>query len=78
MKTVQLGNTGIEVSAFCLGTMHFGSRQDEAISFQLLDQFAEAGGTFIDTANIYASWVPGFEGGSSEILLTKQLSAKSR
>jgi aryl-alcohol dehydrogenase-like predicted oxidoreductase len=42
---------------------------DAAMSFALLDAYAEAGGGFLDTANKYASWLPGFEGGESERLL---------
>jgi len=71
VKTVSLGQTGVEVSAFCLGTMYFGSRTDKATSYQILDRYVEAGGTFLDTANKYAGWVPGCEGGESEIVLGK-------
>mgnify|MGYP000318422006 FL=1 len=53
----------------CLGAMLFGSRIDEATSMRLLDLYVEAGGTFIDTANVYAKWIPGCEGGESEALL---------
>jgi aryl-alcohol dehydrogenase-like predicted oxidoreductase len=69
MKTIPLGNTRVEVSAFCLGAMYFGSRTDKEASFQLLDQYTDAGGSFLDTANIYVRWVPGFVGGESETLL---------
>ena len=69
MKTVPLGNTGVNVSTLCLGAMYFGTRQNQAESFQLLDQYFESGGTFIDTANIYAWWVDGFKGGESETIL---------
>jgi aryl-alcohol dehydrogenase-like predicted oxidoreductase len=69
MKTTQLSNTGVEVSAFCLGTMYFGSKEDKATSYQLLDQYAEAGGSFLDTANIYAHWAANGVGGDSETLL---------
>ncbi len=69
MKTMALGNTGEQVSALCLGAMYFGSRNDEATSYQLLDRYVAAGGSFIDTANIYAHWVQGFQGGESEALL---------
>lgn len=69
MQTRQLGQTGVEVSALCLGAMYFGTRTDEATSRQLLDQYLEAGGTFLDTANIYAHWIPGGVGGESETLL---------
>ena len=71
MKTRPLGNTGVEVSALCLGAMFFGSKNDTATSYALLDQYVDAGGTFIDTANIYAHWVEGFKGGESEALLGK-------
>jgi aryl-alcohol dehydrogenase-like predicted oxidoreductase len=69
MRTVPLGNTGVEVSAFCLGTMYLGSREDKATSYRLLDQYVEAGGSFLDTANTYARWMPGCAGGESETLL---------
>jgi aryl-alcohol dehydrogenase-like predicted oxidoreductase len=69
MKKVLLGQTGIKVSTFCLGAMYFGSRTNKEMSYRLLDQFCGAGGDFIDTANIYAHWVPGSQGGESETLL---------
>ena len=66
MKKVKLGNSGLEVSALCLGTDSIGSRIDRQTSFKLLDLYREKGGNFIDTANFYASWLPGCEGGESE------------
>ena len=69
MKQVALGDTGVSVSAICLGAMLFGSSIDRAASFQILDQYTDAGGSFIDTANIYAWWVGGCRGGESETLL---------
>jgi aryl-alcohol dehydrogenase-like predicted oxidoreductase len=56
--------------------MYFGTRTDEQTSYQLLDRYVAAGGSFIDTANIYAHWVPGFKGGESETLLGKWLTAR--
>jgi aryl-alcohol dehydrogenase-like predicted oxidoreductase len=76
MKTLPLGNTGEAVSALCLGAMYFGTRQDEATSFVLLDQYVDAGGTFIDTANIYSHWVPNGRGGESEALLGRWMKAR--
>ncbi len=58
-----------EVSVLSLGAMLMGSRTDEATSFAILDRFAEAGGTFIDTSGNYAFWVNGTQGGESEELL---------
>ncbi len=69
MRTVPLGDTGVNVSAVCLGAMLFGSSTDRAASFQILDQYVDAGGSFVDTANIYAWWVGGCRGGESETLL---------
>jgi aryl-alcohol dehydrogenase-like predicted oxidoreductase len=69
MKTVSLGGTGERVSALCLGTMYYGSSVKQDMSYQLLDQYLDAGGTFLDTANIYAWWIDGFAGGESEELL---------
>ncbi|MEJ8660575.1 aldo/keto reductase [Streptomyces sp. MS1.AVA.4] len=58
-----------EVSVLSLGAMRFGTSTDEATSFAILDRYAEAGGTFIDTSNNYAFWVDGTQGGESEELL---------
>jgi 1-deoxyxylulose-5-phosphate synthase len=53
MKQRRLGNTGLKVSEICLGTMTFGGQCDEATSFAIMDRAAEAGVTFIDTADAY-------------------------
>ncbi|MEU7531388.1 aldo/keto reductase, partial [Saccharothrix sp. NPDC042600] len=58
-----------EVSVLALGAMLFGTVVDEERSFAVLDRFVEAGGTFLDTANNYAFWVNGTQGGESEALL---------
>ena len=58
-----------EVSVLSLGAMHFGTATDEATSFAILDRYVAAGGTFIDTADNYAFWVNGTQGGESEELL---------
>ena len=68
---VALGTSGESVSQICLGTMYFGAKTDKTMSYQLLDQYVEAGGSFLDTANKYACWIEGFEGGESETLLGK-------
>jgi aryl-alcohol dehydrogenase-like predicted oxidoreductase len=69
METRKLGLADVQVSALCLGAMYFGSRNSQADSERLLDIYTDAGGSFIDTANIYAWWVDGFRGGESETLL---------
>jgi aryl-alcohol dehydrogenase-like predicted oxidoreductase len=50
----QLGRSGCIVSTLCLGTMTFGQETDEAGSHDQLDRFVAAGGTLIDTADVYA------------------------
>jgi aryl-alcohol dehydrogenase-like predicted oxidoreductase len=47
------GTTGLKVSELCLGTQTFGWVADEKTAHQVLDLFAEQGGNFIDTANVY-------------------------
>jgi aryl-alcohol dehydrogenase-like predicted oxidoreductase len=57
MEYRKLGNTGTAVSSLCLGTMTFGTETDEEKSHEQLDRFVEAGGNFIDTANVYSGGV---------------------
>jgi aryl-alcohol dehydrogenase-like predicted oxidoreductase len=53
MKTRRMGRTGLKVSEICLGTMTFGHQCDEATSIAILDRAADAGVTFLDTADAY-------------------------
>ncbi|WP_426581840.1 aldo/keto reductase [Mucilaginibacter sp. R-33] len=52
-----LGRSGLKVSELCLGTMGFGTEggwgAEKDTSFAIMDAFANAGGNFIDTANVY-------------------------
>jgi aryl-alcohol dehydrogenase-like predicted oxidoreductase len=66
MRKLKLGSSDVEVSALCLGTDLIGSKIDRQTSFRLLDLFRENGGTFVDTGNFYAAWLPGCKGGESE------------
>jgi len=54
MEYRTLGRTGTVVSAQCLGTMTFGKESDEATAHAQLDRFLEAGGNFVDTADVYS------------------------
>ncbi len=70
MEQRRIGDgTGPDVSTLCLGALPFGSLVDEETSMAILDRFVDAGGTFIDTADNYVSWVEGFDGSESESLL---------
>ena len=51
---VTLGRSGLRVSPLCLGAMTFGRETDEALSRQMMNTFVEAGGNFIDTADVYS------------------------
>jgi aryl-alcohol dehydrogenase-like predicted oxidoreductase len=53
MQHVNLGRTGLRVSRICLGTMTFGLQVDEEHSRAILDHAADAGVTFLDTADAY-------------------------
>ena len=73
MKNRQLGNSGLEVAPLALGGNVFGWTVAEPTSFKLLDAFAAAGFNFIDTADVYSTWVPGNQGGESETIIGKWL-----
>ncbi len=60
--------TDLTVSEICLGAGAFGSAVDRERSFQILDQFVEAGGTFIDTARAYAIWTSVGAGASERVI----------
>lgn len=69
MEMRELGRSGLRVSPLCLGGNVFGWTAGEADSFRLLDRFVEAGGNFIDTADVYSVWAPGHRGGESETVI---------
>jgi aryl-alcohol dehydrogenase (NADP+) len=64
-----LGNSGCAVSSLALGTMTFGTETDEPGAHAQLDRFIEAGGTLVDTADVYA-------GGHSEQIIGRWLAAR--
>ncbi|GCE45934.1 aryl-alcohol dehydrogenase-like predicted oxidoreductase [Thermosporothrix hazakensis] len=76
MEKRTLGRSGLEVVPFMLGGNVFGWTADEKESFAVLDAYVEAGGNFIDTADVYSNWVPGNMGGESETILGKWLKAR--
>ncbi|WP_426520029.1 aldo/keto reductase [Diaminobutyricibacter sp. McL0618] len=61
-----LGPSGTVVSEFALGTMTFGAEADETDSHAIFDAFVEAGGTFVDTADVYSA-------GASESIIGRWL-----
>jgi aryl-alcohol dehydrogenase-like predicted oxidoreductase len=71
MEKRRLGRSDIRTAPLCLGGNVFGWTVDEAASFRILDEFLAAGFDFIDTADVYSSWVPGHVGGESETIIGK-------
>ena len=53
MKYRRLGDSGLEVSPICLGTMTFGDRTSEADAGRIIASAFDAGVNFIDTADAY-------------------------
>ena len=64
-----LGRSGCAVSSMCLGTMTFGTETGEAGAHQQLDQFIDAGGTLVDTADVYS-------GGTSEEIIGRWFASR--
>jgi aryl-alcohol dehydrogenase-like predicted oxidoreductase len=64
-----LGNSGCAVSSLALGTMTFGVEADEAVAHQQLDRFVEAGGTLVDTADVYGD-------GRSEVIIGRWFASR--
>ena len=69
MRYRVLGRSGCAVSELCLGTMTFGAETDETGSHEQLDRFVEAGGTLVDTADVYSA-------GVSEEIIGRWLAAR--
>ncbi|WP_299440879.1 aldo/keto reductase [uncultured Phycicoccus sp.] len=69
MRYRLLGRSGCAVSELCLGTMTFGAETDEAGAHDQLDVFVDAGGTLVDTADVYSA-------GSSEEIIGRWLAAR--
>ena len=69
MEYRTLGRSGCSVSALCLGTMTFGAETEESEAHAQLDLFVEAGGTLVDTADVYSA-------GTSEEIIGRWLSSR--
>jgi aryl-alcohol dehydrogenase-like predicted oxidoreductase len=71
MEYRYLGRTGMQVSELCLGAMTFGRETPEDESYALMDRFFDAGGNFIDTADVYSR-------GTSETIVGRWLDQQRR
>jgi aryl-alcohol dehydrogenase-like predicted oxidoreductase len=74
--TRPLADTGLTVSALCLGGNVFGWTAGPDESMVVLDAYTAAGGNFIDTADAYSWWIPGNVGGESEAIIGDWMTAR--
>ena len=77
MNYRNLGRTGLKVSELCLGTMQWGWTADARTSGEVMDAFVEAGGNFIDTADVYSFWADDNPGGVSEKIIGRWMKARN-
>jgi len=66
---IKLANTDLTVYPLCLGGNVFGYSSDKQNSEAVLSFYADNGGNFIDTADMYSQWAPGHIGGESETII---------
>ena len=76
MKYIKLRNTSLELSNICLGGANFGAGLSEQQTFEILDAYTEAGGNFVDTANIYGRWAE-VRTNHSEITIGKWMKSRN-
>lgn len=76
MEKRKIKNTDLSVAPVNFGGNVFGWTLDEKQSFDILDQFTDAGFNFIDTADVYSWWVNG-KGGQSEEIIGKWMKSRS-
>jgi aryl-alcohol dehydrogenase-like predicted oxidoreductase len=73
MQYRRLADSGLEVSALCLGTMTFGEQNTQQQAFEQLDMALDAGVNFIDTAEMYAIPPRAETMGSTETIIGRWL-----
>lgn len=78
MDVRTLGRSDLKTPRLVLGGNVFGWTASGDEAFAILDRFVEAGGTMIDTADVYSAWVPGHRGGESESLIGEWLRRRGR
>jgi aryl-alcohol dehydrogenase-like predicted oxidoreductase len=66
---IKLSNTDLTIYPLCLGGNVFGYSADKENSEAVLSFYADSGGNFIDTADMYSQWAPGHIGGESETII---------
>jgi len=72
----KISTTDLDVFPLGLGGNVFGWTANQEESFAVLDAYADAGGNFIDTADMYSAWAPGNSGGESETIIGRWMKAR--
>ncbi|HUS93305.1 MAG TPA: aldo/keto reductase [Phycisphaerae bacterium] len=75
MRRIALPGTPLTPTAIGLGTGSFGTAIPEDDAFALMDEYVALGGNLVDTAHVYAAWVPG-GAGASERTIGRWLAAR--
>ena len=75
-QRITIPGTELSVSKLCLGGNRLGGALNQAESFALLDAWVAQGANFIDTAHVYANWLPDAERSCSEKTLGRWLKAR--
>jgi len=73
-----IGTSGLRTPRLVLGGNVFGWNVGEADAPTILERFIEAGGTMIDSADVYSAWIPGHAGGESESAIGAWLKQRGR
>lgn len=68
----------LQVPPLAFGGNVFGWTVDKKASYRLLDGLTDAGLNFIDTADVYSTWVRGNSGGESETIIGKWLNSNGK
>lgn len=76
MKQVSIAQTTLAPSQLCLGASNFGATISQADAFTLMDAFVDHGGNFLDTAEVYANWLPDLPRSISERTIGAWLKAR--
>ena len=76
MQKIQFGDTEEKVSQMAMGGCQYGTKLNKEESFEFLDYYFEAGGTFLDTANNYSFWEEGGQGGESETIFGEWMKSR--
>ena len=68
MQYIKEKASGFQLARISLGSADFGGSTTESAAFRVMDAYIDRGGNFIDTAHVYADWIPGTHSSSEKII----------